>query len=79
MHAYSGPWHSQNSLFKRIQGYLGIFRDIDAYSATLNRRPTREERGGLPTLYENRKKGPDFGKKCRDFVNHWVTFFHHFS
>ena len=21
-------WHSQNSLFKHFQGYLGIFRDI---------------------------------------------------
>ena len=34
-HPLSEPWHSQNSLFKHFQGYLGIFRDIDAYSATL--------------------------------------------
>ena len=27
--AYSEPWHSQNSLFKQFQGYLGLFRDID--------------------------------------------------
>ena len=27
-------WHCQNSLFKHFQGYLGMFRDIDAYSAT---------------------------------------------
>ena len=33
--AYSEPWHSQNSLFKYFQGYLGIFKDIDGYSATL--------------------------------------------
>ena len=33
--------------------YSSIFKDIDAYSATLNRRATREERGGLLTLYEN--------------------------
>ena len=33
--AYSGPWHCQNSLFKHFQGYLGIFRAINAYSATL--------------------------------------------
>ena len=33
--AYSVPWHSQNVLFNHFQGYLGIFRDIDAYSVTL--------------------------------------------
>ena len=27
---YSDPQHSQNSLFKHFQGYLGIFKDIDA-------------------------------------------------
>ena len=53
-HAYSEPWHSQNSLFSRFQGYLGIFRDIDAYSATL----TGAQLG--------RKKFPDFGKKGPD-------------
>ena len=26
------PWHSQNSLFKHFQEYLGIFGDIDVYS-----------------------------------------------
>ena len=31
--AYSEPWHSQNSSFKYFQEYLGIFRNIDAYSA----------------------------------------------
>ena len=35
-HAYSESWYSQNScLFKHFQGYLGIFRDTDAYSAPL--------------------------------------------
>ena len=33
--AYTKPSHSQNSLFKHFQGYLGVFRNIDAYSATL--------------------------------------------
>ena len=33
--AYSETWYSQNSLFKHFQGDLGIFRDTDAYSATL--------------------------------------------
>ena len=39
--SYSEAWrnnfygHSQNSLFKHFQGYLEIFRDIDANSATL--------------------------------------------
>ena len=32
---YSEPNHSQNSLFKPFQGYLGIFKDNDAYSSTL--------------------------------------------
>ena len=32
---HSEPWHSQNSLFKHFQGYLGIFRDTDADSAAL--------------------------------------------
>ena len=31
-HAYSESWHSQNSLLKHFQGYLSIFRDINAYS-----------------------------------------------
>ena len=30
-HAYSEPWHNQDSLFNHFQRYLGIFRDIDAY------------------------------------------------
>ena len=34
-HAYSEPWHSQSRLFKYFQGCLGMFRDIDAYSAAL--------------------------------------------
>ena len=33
--AYFERWHSQNSLFKHFQGYLGIFMDINAYAATL--------------------------------------------
>ena len=32
--AYSEPRHSQNNFFKHFQGYLWIFRDTDAYSAT---------------------------------------------
>ena len=32
---HSKPWHRQNSWFKHFQRYLWIFRDIDAYSATL--------------------------------------------
>ena len=33
-HEYSELWDSQNSFIKHFQGYLDIFRDIDAYSAT---------------------------------------------
>ena len=65
--------------------YSSIFKDIQAYSEILmhilphpQARNQRGE-GGLPVLYENRKKGPDFGNKCPDFVHHWVKFFHHFS
>ena len=56
IHAYSEPWHSQNSLFNHFQGYLDIFRGIDAYSATL----TGAQLG--------RKKFPDFEKKASDCV-----------
>ena len=46
--AYSQPWHSQNSLFKHFQGYLGIFKDIDVHSATLRGAQIREMWRGLP-------------------------------
>ena len=50
-HAYSESWHSQNSLFKHFQGYLGIFRDIDAYSVTLTGMQQGEDgRPPLPIL-----------------------------
>ena len=55
-HAYSEPWHSQNSLFNHFQGYLGILRDIDSYSAA------------LAGAQLGRKKLPDFGKKVPDCV-----------
>ena len=54
--AYSVPWHSQNVLFNHFQGYLGIFRDIDAYSVT------------LIIAQLERKKFPDFEKKGPDCV-----------
>ena len=72
--AYSEPWHSQNSLFKRFPGYLGIFRDIDAYSATLTGAQLKGRGEASPTLFENRKKYPDFGKKGPDSVHLWVKF-----
>ena len=56
-HAYSEFWQSQNSLFNGFQRYLGIFRDIDAYAATL----TGPQLGGgergeaSPALYQNQK------------------------
>ena len=34
-YAYSEPWHIQNSLFNPFQGFLCIFKDVDAYSVTL--------------------------------------------
>ena len=45
---YLEPWHSQNILFKHFQGYLGIFRDIDVYSAKL--RDAQITRSGRPSL-----------------------------
>ena len=30
---HSEPWHIQNSLFKRFQGYLDKFKDLDASMA----------------------------------------------
>ena len=32
---HSESWHSQKSLLKHFQGCLGIFKDINAYLATL--------------------------------------------
>ena len=58
--AYLKACHSQNSLLKHCQGYLGIFRDIDAYSAIL----TDVQLETSPALFENQKKCPDFGKKA---------------
>ena len=56
---YWGVWsHNQtlNSLFNHFQRYLDIFRNIDAYSATLT------------GAQQRRKKFPDFGKKGPDCV-----------
>ena len=44
----SEDWHSQNSLFKHFQGFLGIFRDIDAYSAKLTGAQLKGRAGGFP-------------------------------
>ena len=51
---YSEPWHSQNSLFKHVQGYLAIFNDINANSATLTGTQLGEGRGeASAALFEN--------------------------
>ena len=70
--AYSETWHSQNSLFKHFKGYLGIFRDIDGYSATLSGTQLRGRGETSRALFENRKKCPDFGKKDPDCVHFGV-------
>ena len=51
--AYSEPWHSHNSLFKHFHEYLGIFRDIDAYSATLTCMQLSGRGEACPALFEN--------------------------
>ena len=68
--AYPEPWHSQNSFFKHFQGYLGIFRDIDAYSATLTGAQLKG-RGDLPCLFWYLKI---LVKKILDCVHLWVKF-----
>ena len=56
--SYSEPWHSQDSLFKHFQGYLGIFRGIDTYSVTLKGAQLGEEsRGSLRFLFLIIEKG----------------------
>ena len=55
-HAYSKPWHSRNSLFKHSQGYLGIFRDTDAYWATLTGTQLGRRGQASPILFENQKR-----------------------
>ena len=56
--AYPEPWHSQNSLFKHFQWYLGIFRDTIT---------------GVQLKWGG-ETYPDFEKKDPDCVQIWVTF-----
>ena len=51
--AYVEPWHSQNNLFKHFQRYLGIFRDIEAYSNTLRGAQPWGIGEASPILFEN--------------------------
>ena len=72
--AYPELWHSQNSLFKHFQGYLGISRDTDGYSVTIT---GVQLKGGGETsfsLFKNLKKCPDFENKESDCVHPWVKF-----
>ena len=50
---------------KAFQGYLGIFKDIDAYSATLTGVQLGWRGKTSPALFEYRKKVPKiiFGRK----------------
>ena len=68
------PWYIQNSLFKHFQGYSGMFKDIDAYSATLTgAQLVGEERLPLSSLkIEKGERCPDLGKKSPDCF--WVKF-----
>ena len=63
-------WHSQNSWFNYFQGYLGILRDIDAYSATLigAQLGGRGAREVFPALFENPKQRSCFGNEGPDCV-----------
>ena len=44
---HSESWHSQKSLFKHFQGCLGIFKDTDAYLATLTDKGVKWREGGV--------------------------------
>ena len=57
-----------------FQGYFGIFRDIDAYSATLTWVQLGRKGETSPICFENRKKCPDFRKKSSAYDHLWVKF-----
>ena len=71
-HEYSELWDSQNSFIKHFQGYLDIFRDIDAYSATFTCAQLGRKGEASPVIFENWKICPDFGKKDPDCDHLWV-------
>ena len=48
------------NLFNHFQGYLGIFRDTDAYSTTPTGTQLRGRREVSPAFFENQNKCPDF-------------------
>ena len=73
-HAYSEPWHSQNSLFKHFQGCLGIFSDTDPYSTTFRGVQLGRRGKASPALFKNQKWCPDFRKKDPDCVQYWIKF-----
>ena len=66
--AYPEPWHSQNSLFKHFQLYLGISRD------TITGVQLKWGGETFFALFRNLKKYPDFEKKDPDCVHIWVKF-----
>ena len=72
--------HSWNSLFKHFQRYLsifrniGIFRNIDVYSHTLTSAQIGRRGEAFPSLFEHRKKCPDFCKKGPDYFHLLVKF-----
>ena len=55
--AYWEPWHSQNSICKHFQGYLRIFKNIDANSATLTGAQLGREGGRSLLLIFEKLKG----------------------
>ena len=59
---------------KYFQGYLGIFRDIDAYSSTLTDAQQRLRGESFHAVSENWKKCPGFRKKGPDSVHLWIKF-----
>ena len=70
-HAYSEPWHIQNSLFNPFQEFLCIFKDIDVYSVTL----TGTERGGLKVSWFWKERPwlcPSLGKIFQCFFQNVV-------
>ena len=69
----SEPYHSQSSSLKHCQEYLGIFRDIDVYSAIYTGAQLgREERHPLMFLKIG-KRCLDFLKKGHHYVHYWLS------
>ena len=70
----SPAWHSQKSLIKHFQGQYGIFRNIDTCSVTLTGVKLGRRGEASTAFLKIKKEWLGFGKKCSDYIHHWVKF-----